>query len=43
MPKEIEEKLRNEANKKGLSEKRKNAYIYGTLYKLGWKKGKKKK
>lgn len=37
MPKELEEKLAREASQKGLSGERKNAYIYGTLRKTGWK------
>lgn len=31
MPKAIENKLKKEANKKGLKGDRRNAYIYGTL------------
>lgn len=37
MPKAAENKLRKEAEKKGLKGARKDAYIYGTLRKLGWK------
>ena len=37
MPKAMEKKLRAEAEKKGLSGKRKNAYIYGTMRKTGWR------
>lgn len=37
MPKELEEKLSREAESKRLGEKRKNAYIYGTMRKLGWR------
>ena len=33
MPKAMERKLRAEAKKKGLSVKRKNAYIFGTMMK----------
>jgi len=33
----MEEDLRRQANKKGLKGKRKNAYIYGTMRKTGWK------
>jgi len=40
MPKKLHDKLRREAKKKGLTGKRKDAYIYGTLEKA--KKGKKK-
>ena len=36
MPKALEEKLKREAHKKGLGEKRTNAYVYGTLRKTGW-------
>ena len=36
MPLKLERKLAAEANKKGFSGKRKNAYIYGTLRKTGW-------
>ena len=44
MPKAMEKKLKKEATKKGLKGKRKNAYIYGTLRKTGWKpkRGKKR-
>jgi len=37
MPKALERKLKKEAAKKGLSGKRKNAYVYGSLRKMGWK------
>ena len=37
MPKTLETKLKKEAAKKGLKGKRANAYIYGTLRKIGWK------
>lgn len=37
MPKELEQKLKKEALKKGLSKKRAGAYVYGTMSKLGWK------
>lgn len=38
MPTEIESKLRKEAETKFPGDKeRQNAYIYGTLRKLGWK------
>lgn len=36
MPKELEQKLIKEANKKGLSKERMGAYVYGTLRKTGW-------
>ena len=43
----IENKLKKQAKKKGLGEKRTDAYVYGTMRKTGWtpstqKKGKKK-
>jgi len=31
MPKKLEEKLKREATKKGLTGERRNAYIYGTM------------
>ena len=37
MPKALERKLKREAREKGLTGKRKNAYVYGTLRKTGWK------
>ena len=37
MPKELENKLKRQASNKNWSEDRKNAYIYGTLRKTGWK------
>jgi len=37
MPKALEMKLEREADTKGLTGKRKNAYIYGTLRGTGWK------
>lgn len=43
MPKEMEKKLRAEARKKGLSEERADAYVYGTLRKTGWTPSKEKK
>lgn len=37
MPKEMESKLRKQAEKKGLKGDRKRAYIYGTMQeKTGW-------
>lgn len=42
MPKALEQKLKKEAKNKGLSEKRANAYVYGTLRKSGWKPKKEK-
>ena len=43
MPKEMERKLKAEARKKGLTGKRADAYVYGTLRKTGWKPKKKSK
>jgi hypothetical protein len=34
MPKEVEDRLKREARKKGLKGKRAGAYVYGTLSKL---------
>lgn len=43
MPTKVEAKLREEAKKKFPGDKeRQNAYIFGTLRKLGWKPGKEK-
>jgi hypothetical protein len=41
MPKALEDKLKREAAKKGLSKKRTGAYVYGTMRKEGWKPKKK--
>lgn len=35
MPKEVERKLEKQATKKGLKGKRKDAYVYGTMNKMG--------
>jgi len=45
MPKKLEQKLKREVKKKhpSWSKKRKDAYIYGTLRKLGWKPSSRKK
>lgn len=44
MPKEMERKLRKQANKhKNWSEERKNAYIFGTLRDTSWKPKREKK
>jgi len=40
MPKAIEKRLRKKAKKKGIKDI--DAYVYGTLKKLGWKSKKKK-
>lgn len=37
MPIALERKLKKEAAKKHLGKKRTNAYVYGTLRKMGWK------
>jgi hypothetical protein len=37
MPKTAERALRAEAGKKGLTGERRDAYVYGTLRKMGWK------
>jgi hypothetical protein len=36
MPKALERKLNKEAKKKGLTGKRKDAYVYGTMRNTGW-------
>lgn len=38
MPKKLERKLKQEARKKGLTGKRADRYVYGTLTKLGWRR-----
>lgn len=43
MPIKMERALKRQASKKGLKGKRKNAYVYGTMRKTGWKPSKKKK
>lgn len=43
MPKEMEQKLKKEAKKKGLSKERAAAYVYGTMRKTGWKPSTQKK
>jgi hypothetical protein len=43
MPKALEQKLAKEADKKGLTGDRKNAYIYGVLRKTGWRPKREKK
>ena len=37
MPKKMERKLRQTAQKRGYGQKRTNRYIYGTMRKNGWK------
>ncbi len=36
MPAKMERELKREASKKGLTGKRRDAYIYGTLRASGW-------
>jgi hypothetical protein len=43
MPKKVHDKLVREAKKKGLTGKRKDAYVYGTLNKIEGKPSSKKK
>jgi hypothetical protein len=43
LPKKLEKSLKKMAKKKGLSGKRANAYVYGTLRKTGWKPSTQKK
>jgi len=44
MPEALERKLKAQASKhKGWSKERKNAYVYGTLRKTGWKPSREKK
>lgn len=42
MPKALHDKLKREAEKKGLTGERKNAYIYGTMREIEKKKFHKK-
>lgn len=37
MPKKLERELKKQASKRGLSGERRDAYVYGTLRKTGWK------
>lgn len=43
MPKKLEQALKRQASKKGLSGERKDAFVYGTLRKTGWKPNREKK
>ena len=43
MPVKLERQLKRRASKKGLGRGRKNAYVYGTLRKTGWKPKREKK
>ncbi len=42
MPKQLENKLKRQAQKKNLSKKRQDAYVYGSLRKTGWKPNRRK-
>lgn len=42
MPKKMEQALKKAAHKKGLTGKRADKYVYGTLRKVGWKPKKEK-
>lgn len=37
MPKDLERRLKAQARKKRFGKKRTNAYVYGTMRRLGWK------
>jgi hypothetical protein len=43
MPKRLERKLRRTARRKGLTGKRADAYVYGSMRKTGWQPRRKKK
>jgi hypothetical protein len=43
MPKELEDKLKRQARRKGMKGERADAYVYGTLRKTGWKPDREKK
>jgi hypothetical protein len=43
MPPGMEKKLKREAKKRGLTGKRKGAFVYGTMRKTGWKPSREKK
>lgn len=43
MPKALERSLKAQAARKGLRGDRKDAYVYGTLRKTGWKPKREKK
>ena len=42
MPKKLHTKLRRQARKKGLTGKRADAYVYGTMRKTGWRPNRRK-
>lgn len=37
MPQSVERRLRRKAQAMGLPKKRQNAYVFGTMRKMGWK------
>lgn len=39
MPEAMERKLKSQARKKGFKGKRAAKYVYGTMSKMGWRKG----
>lgn len=43
MPKKMERELKKEAAKRGLTGERKDAFVYGTMRKTGWKPEQEKK
>lgn len=43
MPEKLEKELRKQAKKKGLTGKKADAYVFGTLRKTGWEPSRKKK
>jgi hypothetical protein len=43
MPKKLEQRLKKEVAKKNWSQEKKDAYVYGTLRKTGWKPDREKK
>ena len=43
MPKKLERELKKAADKQGLSGKKKDAFVYGTMRKTGWKPKQEKK
>jgi len=43
MPKKMEQNLKKQAKKKGLTGDRADAYVYGTMRKTGWTPSKPKK
>lgn len=43
MPKKLEQQLRRQARKKGLTGHRADAYVYGTMRRTGWKPTRRKR